>query len=610
MFPELFQENFLKRGEDHWKVLIEIRSKYKIKRLIFDQIRHLEFEKVQASKRYYSTKDDRLREENIDLRNEIRDLNRKLDIIGEELDNLKNRLPNLLSPEVGLNSVLIKETLSDLDTKATIPHYEILERLSRGYIERGVSISGKGFSAYSGEVSRLSRALVNFMLDTLTRVFNYKEITVPLAVSESTLKSTGHLPRFEDHLFKIDSRNLFNGEVGYLIPTSEVPLIALHRNCKFKHLPVWVTSYSECFRAEIQDYGLETRGLIRQHQFGKVELVCFADGSDLREGVDCDLSHDTDSSPEASNNSAGSDYVHTLMLSHIEFLLNLLQLPHRQVLLSSEDTSSTAFKTVDFEVYMPSLGHFIEVSSCSNTRDYQTNNLNIRTRSGKNIHAINGSGLAVGRTLSALLENNCVIRDNGLIQINVPEALRPYLNNDSVIYEPRGGEMFTLKRYISNYKPIYRLSQKPRASPDYSNAAMSVRREQMFQSINKQNSKIMLDEADLKLKSVMEQRLFSALPDSWDSNKVTTLQKLISGTFLSVLFAGGIMANYYDSKSSNAPRTGEDGTHGGDADPNKQFSRTIISCEIHLLSSYLAFISGVQSGLQHYLGCGIVQVCP
>ncbi|UKK00117.2 seryl-tRNA synthetase [Theileria orientalis] len=606
MFPELFQENFLRRGEDHWNVLIEIRSKYKSKRFISDQIKNLEIEKVEASKRYYSTKNEQLREENIDLRNEIRDLNHKLDIIGEELDNLKNRLPNLLSPEVGSDSVIIKETLGDLSTKATIPHYEILERLSRGYIERGVSISGKGFSAYSGEVSRLSRALVNFMLDTLTRILNYKEITVPLAVSESTLKSTGHLPRFEDHLFRIDSRNLFNGEVGYLIPTSEVPLIALHKNCKFKYLPVWVTSYSECFRSEIQDYGLETRGLIRQHQFGKVELVCFADGSDLSEAVDYDFSNNTDSSSEPSNNTTGSDYVHKLMLSHIEFLLNLLQLPHRQVLLSSEDTSSTSFKTVDFEVYMPSLGHFIEVSSCSNTRDYQTNNLNIRTRSGKNIHSINGSGLAIGRTLSALLENNCVIRDNGLIQINIPEALRPYLNNDSLSC----GEMFMFKRYISNYKPSYRLNNKPISNPNYGNTPKSVRREQMFQSIKKQNNKIILDEADLKLKSVMEQRLFSALPDSWDSNKVTNLQKFISGTFLSLLFGGGIMANYYDSKSSNAPRTGEDSTHSSDVDPNKQFSRTIISCEIHLLSSYLAFISGVQSGLQHYLGCGIVQVWP
>ncbi|AFZ80460.1 seryl-tRNA synthetase, putative [Theileria equi strain WA] len=416
--PELFHENFLLRGEDHWETLIRIRELCSLKNTV-GQTRQLISDKRSDLANVFrdSSESDKtcLRDSNISLRNELRELNSQYASIVNELELLRQKLPNILSSQVPENENVVKKDLSRnfTSTNSTkLTHYEIIERLNHDYIQKAVGISGKGFAACGGNLSRLARALINLFLDTHTQLFNYTEITVPFIASESTFKSTTHLPFFEEDLFKLDSRHQFDGETGYLIPTSEVPLLALHQNLRIhpKNLPLRFVSYSECFRSEIQDYGLDTRGLIRQHQFGKVELISIGEAAD-------------------------SEHIHELMLSHIEHVLNLLELPHRQVILSAKETGHSSSKTIDFEVYFPSLDKFIEVSSCSNTGDYQTSRLNLFGASKEKLHAINGSGLPIGRTLSALLETHCSIRDNGLLQINIPKALQPYLNNETVILE-------------------------------------------------------------------------------------------------------------------------------------------------------------------------------
>ncbi|XP_954552.1 seryl-trna synthetase, putative [Theileria annulata] len=400
--PELFHNNFLLRGEDHWSELIQIRTLFRRKTEIFDQISQLTTEKSDSSKSFFITNcvNSLLRTVNIGARNKLKELKIELNSLEQELKSLRIKLPNLLSLEVTDNNTVLKPVKRSGNT------------LIKNKLNRAVSISGKGFSSYSAPLSTLSRALVNYFLDTLTRLFNYTEVVVPLIVSKSTLELTGHLPYFEENLYKLEADSSFNGEVGYLIPTAEVSLLGLFKGSRFRanNLPKFFTAYSECFRKEIQDYGANTRGLIRQHQFGKVELLCF-------------------SSPES------SEYTHSLMLSHIEFLLNQLEIPYRQVLLSAKDTGHTSSKTIDFEVPLPSNNIFLELSSCSNTKDFQTNPLNITTDSFNRLHSINGSGLPIGRTITALLEYNSTKRENGLIQFKIPKALQPYLNNSTLILE-------------------------------------------------------------------------------------------------------------------------------------------------------------------------------
>ncbi|EAN33405.1 Serine--tRNA ligase [Theileria parva strain Muguga] len=414
--PELFQSNFLLRGEDHWSELIQIRSLFRRKTEILNQISKLTAEKSDSSKTFFikNCVNSLLRSVIIGARNKIRELKSELNTVEQELTALRLKLPNLLHPEVTDNNTVLKPAKysNNAVLKSKLDHVDVINRLCPRYIERAVSISGKGFSSYCTPLATLSRALVNYFLDTLTRLFDYTEVVVPLIVTKSTLELTGHLPYFEDNLYKLDDSNVFNGETGYLIPTSEVSLLGLFKGGKFKanSLPKFFTAYSECFRKEIQDYGANARGLIRQHQFGKVELLCFCP-------------------PDS------SEYAHSLMLSHIEFLLNQLELPYQQVLLSAKETGHTCSKTIDCEVPLPSKNFFLELSSCSNTKDFQTNPLNITTDTLNRVHSVNGSGLAIGRTITALLEYNTIKRENGLIQVKIPKPLQQYLNNSTLILE-------------------------------------------------------------------------------------------------------------------------------------------------------------------------------
>ena len=279
------------------------------------------------------------------------------------------------------------------------PHWEIGESLNILDFARGAKITGARFTLYRGFGARLERALINFMLDLHTGEHGYTEVLPPFMVNRESMTGTGQLPKFEEELFRIDKVDYF------LIPTAEVPVTNIHRDeiLGEKELPIYYVAYTPCFRAEAGSYGKDTRGLIRQHQFNKVELVKFA-------------------KPESSY-----EEMEKLTLN-AEEVLKRLKIPYRVVSLCTADLGFSSAKTYDIEAWLPGQDAYREISSCSNFEEFQARRASIRFRrdeSGKVefVHTLNGSGLAVGRTLVAVLEN--YQRADGSVVI--PEALRPYM---------------------------------------------------------------------------------------------------------------------------------------------------------------------------------------
>ena len=285
------------------------------------------------------------------------------------------------------------------------PHWDLGEALDIFDFERAAKLSGARFAVLYGAAARMERGLINFMLDLHTTEHGYRETLPPFMVNSAAMTGTGQLPKFAEDLFKIE-----NGDY-WLIPTAEVPVTNLHAKevLKESDLPLKYTAFTPCFRAEAGSYGRDTRGLIRQHQFDKVELVTF-------------------SLPEESY-----DLLEKLT-SHAEEVLKRLELPYRVVTLSTGDLGFSAAKTYDLEVWLPSAGVYREISSCSNFEDFQARRAGIRfKRNGKKgtelVHTLNGSGLAVGRTLVAIMENNQ--QADGSILI--PKALQPYMGGMEAI---------------------------------------------------------------------------------------------------------------------------------------------------------------------------------
>jgi seryl-tRNA synthetase len=284
----------------------------------------------------------------------------------------------------------------DFEPKA---HWDLGEELGILDFKNGVKITGARFTLYWDLGAKLERALINFMLDLHTREHGYCEVLPPFMVNRITMTGTGQLPKFEEELFKVEGTDYF------LIPTAEVPVTNIHQAevLEEKVLPLYYTAYTPCFRKEAGSYGKDARGLIRQHQFNKVELVKFA-------------------KPENSYDELEK------LLSNAEEVLKRLKLPYRVVNLCSGDLGFSASKTYDIEVWLPGQNTYKEISSCSNFEDFQARRAKIRYRiSGKNktefVHTLNGSGLAVGRTLVAILENYQQA-DGSVI---IPEVLRHYL---------------------------------------------------------------------------------------------------------------------------------------------------------------------------------------
>ncbi len=283
-------------------------------------------------------------------------------------------------------------------------HTALGEQMGAFDFEAATRITGSRFSVLKGPLARLQRALAQFMLDLHTTEHGFTEAYVPFMVNADSLYGTGQLPKFEEDLFKLQGEKPF-----YLIPTSEVPLTNLVRDqiLEENSLPLKWTAHTPCFRSEAGSYGRDTRGLIRQHQFEKVEMVI--------------ISH-----PEQSMNALEE------MTGYAEKVLQLLELPYRVMLLCGGDMGFSAVRTHDLEVWLPSQNTYREISSCSNCGDFQARRLQARFRNGKKtelVHTLNGSGLAVGRTLLALMENHQ--QTDGSIRI--PAALQPYLGGLTVI---------------------------------------------------------------------------------------------------------------------------------------------------------------------------------
>lgn len=285
-------------------------------------------------------------------------------------------------------------------------HWDLAEDLDLIDFERAGKITGSRFAVYKGLGAKLERALIAFMLDVHTNEHGYMEILPPVIVNRDSMTGTGQLPKFEEDAFK-----LYNNENYFLIPTAEVPVTNLHRDeiIPADQLPIYYCAYSPCFRAEAGAAGRDTRGIIRQHQFNKVELVKFTKPEDSYQELE-KLTHNA------------------------ERILQLLQLPYRVVALSTGDLGFSAAKTYDLEVWLPSYGTYKEISSCSNFEDFQARRANIRFRretTGKAefVHTLNGSGLAIGRTWAAIVEN--YQQEDG--SIKVPDVLVPYMGGITVI---------------------------------------------------------------------------------------------------------------------------------------------------------------------------------
>jgi seryl-tRNA synthetase len=414
---ELVRAGLRSRGIDPDKALEEFTTLESARRRIIPEIEGL--------KRQQNTSGDeiaRAARQGIDT-TPVREANRlraqQIKMLETQLDSIEHQrsgtllvLPNVPHASVPIGAASADNVEARRHGEPRVfdfepqPHWDLGKALGILDFERAVKIAGARFAVLSGAGARLSRALINFMLDVHTREHGYREVEPPFMVNSASLTGTGNLPKFEADLFKIA------GEWDlYLVPTAEVPLTNLHRDeiLDGRTLPIRYTAYTPCFRSEAGSYGQDVRGLIRQHQFDKVELVKFT-------------------TPEQSYDELES------LTRNAESILERLELPYRTVQLCTGDLGFASAKTYDIEVWLPSQKTYREISSCSNTEAFQARRANIKFRpagSGKalHVHTLNGSGLAVGRTLIAILENYQQ-QDGSVV---VPAALRQYMAGQEVI---------------------------------------------------------------------------------------------------------------------------------------------------------------------------------
>ena len=322
------------------------------------------------------------------------------------MDGLMLELPNITRDSVPAGdetqNVLLRSWGEPRQDTTVRPHWDVAADLGIVDLVRGAKVSGSGFVVYRGLGARLVRSLINLMLDTHTSAHGYEETWVPLVANRASMTGTGQLPKFEDDMYAI------HGEDAFLIPTAEVPVTNLYRDeiIDTAELPKALTAYSACFRKEAGAAGKDTRGLLRVHEFDKVELVRYA----TAEQSEAELER---------------------LTGHAEAILQLLGLPYRVLLLAAGDTGFASSKTYDLEVWAPGVGKWLEVSSCSDFGDFQARRMNIRYRPSAGekprfVHTLNGSGLALPRIIAALLEHGQ--QADGSIAI--PAALQPYLGTD------------------------------------------------------------------------------------------------------------------------------------------------------------------------------------
>ena len=379
------------------KVLLEIENLRHRRNVVSEQIADMKRRKEET---------DAFVADMRDVSGRIKELDGSLSEIESDLNAFLLEIPNIphSSVPVGKDSSdnpVLKQVgdIPEFEFEPR-PHWDIGQDLGILDFERAAKITGARFPLYIGVGSKLERVLINFMLDIHTAEHKYVEILPPFIVNRQSLTHTGQLPKFEEDLFKLE------GWDYYLVPTAEVPVTNIHQGevLDEARLPIYYTAYTPCFRSEAGSYGKDTRGLIRQHQFNKVELVKFT----LPETSYAELEN---------------------LLNDVETILKRLKLPYQVVNLCTGDLGFSAAKTYDIEVWIPAQGVFREISSCSNFESFQSRRANIRfRRKGKKgtelVHTLNGSGLAVGRTVAAILENYQQA-DGSVV---VPDTLRPYMS--------------------------------------------------------------------------------------------------------------------------------------------------------------------------------------
>ena len=434
---ESVEEKLRARGADPAALLGDFRALDKSRREAITQAEQLKARRNELSQQVGALKKAGKHDEAASIMDETRSLKDKLDeldknaaALDEQLRQALSRVPNLTRNEVPAgrseaDNKVIKTwgEAKNFDFEAK-PHWEIGEALGILDLERAAKLSGARFAVYMGAGARLERALIGFMLDLHTQKHGYKEVLPPFMVNSKSLFGTGQLPKFAEDLFRCtdaDAESAARGEFKdsdhWLIPTAEVPVTNLYRDeiLDETRLPIALAAYTPCFRAEAGAAGKDTRGIIRQHQFQKVELVKFA--------------RPEDSAAE-----------HEKLTRDAEEILEALELPYRRMLLCAGDTGFSSAMTYDLEVWLPGQKLYREISSCSNFMDFQARRANIRYRPGTSgskakpefVHTINGSGLAVGRTWVAIVENYQQA-DGSIV---VPEALRPYLGGlDRIVKE-------------------------------------------------------------------------------------------------------------------------------------------------------------------------------
>lgn len=348
---------------------------------------------------------DELLGQSRNLGEEIARLEGELASVEAELTVALMDIPNLTFPEVPEGGEEFNAVVASWGTPrekgGVSPHWEVASKLGLIDFERGAKIAGSGFILYRGIGARLVRGLMNLMLDLHTRDHGYEELWVPVVVNRASMTATGQLPKFEDDMYALRDDDLF------LIPTAEVPVTNVYRDeiIGAAELPKAFVAFSSCFRREAGAAGKDTRGLLRIHEFDKVELVRYT-------------------TPEASIGEL------ELLTAHAENVLQLLDLPYRRVLLAAGDTGFASAKTYDLEVFAPGVGAWLEVSSCSVFTDYQARRGNIRYRPAEGgkprfVHTLNGSGLAFPRVIAALLEHH----QNPDGSVTLPDALQPYVGS-------------------------------------------------------------------------------------------------------------------------------------------------------------------------------------
>ena len=398
--PEVVKKNLSSRGYvlniDQWNKLEEERKIAQVNLETNQESLNKLSKEISSSK-----DDDNLKNQASSLSTLVKQDKEILQTIKHNIDEFLLDIPNLLDDSVPVGedetSNQIIEEIGNIPEFSFEPksHSDFIEKTDQG---RGVKIAKSRFTVLSGKLAKLHRVIGQFMIDTHVKIHGYEELYVPYIVNKSSLIGTGQLPKFEEDLFKLtETPDL------YLAPTAEVPVTNLHRDEKLKldQLPLKYVCHSPCFRSEAGSYGKDTKGLIRQHQFDKVELVkiCHPDKSEVE---------------------------HKKLIEDASKILELLELPYRKVILSSGDTGFSAAKTVDLEVWFPSQNTYREISSCSNFTDFQARRANLKYKAGKGnefCHTLNGSGLAIGRTLAAILENYQT-EDGNFIY---PEVLKKYI---------------------------------------------------------------------------------------------------------------------------------------------------------------------------------------